>query len=188
MQALAEPAPGQYWKTPFIWEPGCPVPAATPSLRFEPAGDEWLQRALAEVLSDSLDEGARHSVAQLGAAQAVAELLGFAPPYFEWPAGWWRVAISEQGQRVGFVLPVCFKDRSRWRDGRPQGTILYMGVLPAHRGRGHARALLDEATRLFVAADCWRIFCDTGTSNLPMVKTFRQAGYQERAPWQRPLD
>ena len=77
---------------------------------------------------------------------------------------------------------------ARWRDGRPQGTIFYMGVLPAHRGRGHARALLDEATRLFVAADCWRIFCDTGTSNLPMVKTFRQAGYQERAPWQRPLD
>jgi hypothetical protein len=47
--------------------------------------------------------------------------------------------------------------------------------------------LLDEATRVFIGADCWRVFCDTGSRNEPMLRTFRTAGYEERTPWQRPL-
>ena len=60
-----------------------------------------------------------------------------------------------------------------------------MGVLPAFRG--HALCLLTQATRVFIAARCWRIFCDTCTTNAPMVQAFRTAGYREGQPWQRPL-
>jgi ribosomal protein S18 acetylase RimI-like enzyme len=62
-----------------------------------------------------------------------------------------------------------------------------MGVLPQFRARGYGLELVYEATRVFLAAGCWRIFCDTGTDNAPMIMTFRQAGYMERKQWQRPL-
>ena len=151
------------------------------------ATQEWLLGAAAEVMSHSLDESDRYAVANVGAAQAAAELLAMDTLYFERPAKWWRAAIDETGRKVGFVLPVIFRDKARWKDGRPQGTIFYMGVLPEYRGRGHAVTLLNEATRVFIEARCWQIFCDTGTDNTPMVKAFRQAGYRERTPWQRPL-
>ena len=178
---------GQYWKTPFIWEPGCPEPATTTSLRFEAADAEWLQDAMAEVMSHSLDESDQFAVKQLGALPAAQELLAVPTDYFEMHAGWWQAAFDHAGNAVGFVLPVTFVDPSRWRSGLPQGTIYYMGVLPQHRSRGHGQDLLAQATRTFIQANCWRIFCDTGTSNLPMVGAFRKAGYKELAPWQRAL-
>jgi ribosomal protein S18 acetylase RimI-like enzyme len=85
------------------------------------------------------------------------------------------------------VLPVLFQSEARCKDGHPQGTIFYIGVLPQFRGHGYALELLAEATQLFIEAKCWRIFCDTGSDNLPMVNAFRNAGYKERARWQRPV-
>jgi ribosomal protein S18 acetylase RimI-like enzyme len=181
------PQPGHFWKTPFIWEPGCPEPPSASALGFVDVTDEWLSSALAEVMSHSLNESDQHAVARVGAAQAVEELLAVAPQYFERPAKWWRAATDERGRRVGFILPVLFQDKARWKDGHPQGTIFYMGVLPEYRGRGYSVALLQEATRLFIQAKCWRIFCDTGTNNAPMVSAFRRVGYVERTAWQRPL-
>jgi len=184
---MTAPDTGNYWKTPFIWEPGCPTPVTQEALRFEEPTDTWLFDAIAQVMSDSLDESDSFTVVRVGAAQAVAELMGMLPQYFERPAGWWRACIDAQDRKVGFVLPVLFKDPTRWKDGKPQGTIFYMGVLPEFRGRGYSLALVNEATRLFNQASCWRIFCDTGTSNVPMVNAFRMAGYTERSPWQRPI-
>ena len=178
---------GHYWKTPFIWEPGCPEPASTTSLRFEAADPDWLQDAMARVMSDSLDESDQFAVKQLGAQQAAQELLAIPTDYFEVPAAWWQTAFDREGNAIGFVLPVTFVDQSRWRSGLPQGTIYYMGVLPQYRSHGFGQELLDQATRTFIQAKCWRIFCDTGTSNLPMVGAFRKAGYKELPPWQRAL-
>jgi ribosomal protein S18 acetylase RimI-like enzyme len=185
MEALR---PGHHWKTPFIWEPGCPEPSATSTLRFAAVDDEWLSGAAGLVLSNSLDESDRYAIAHASSlSQAVAELLALDREYFRKVEGWWRAGVDAEGNRVGFVLPVLFQSDARWRDGRPEGTIFYMGVLPQFRGHGFASELLAEATRAFIAADCWRIFCDTGTDNHPMVNAFRKAGYKERSPWQRPL-
>jgi ribosomal protein S18 acetylase RimI-like enzyme len=142
---------------------------------------------MAAVMADSLDESDRYAVAHGGAARAARELLAVDTDYFETRDGWWRVARDADGQMVGFVLPVLFRQAARWQGERPEGTIYYMGVLPACRGRGHGLRLLAEATRVFIAARCWRIFCDTGTANTPMVQAFRSAGYREGPPWQRPL-
>jgi len=179
--------PGHFWKTPFIWEPGCVLPPAISDLNFVDATQEWLLGAAAEVMSHSMDGSDQYAVANVGAGQAVAELLAIDTQYFERPATWWRAAVDKNGRKVGFVLPVIFRDKARWKDGQPQGTIFYMGVLPEYRGRGHSVTLLNEATPVFIEARCWQIFCDTGTDNTPMVKAFRQAGYRERTPWQRPL-
>jgi len=183
MEALE---PGHYWKTPFIWEPGCPAPPATSTLTFEPAQADWLPGAFAQVMADSLDESDKWAVAHYGPSQAVAEFFALVKD-FRKVDGWWRAAVDSQGHRVGFVLPVLFLDEGRWKDDRPQGTIFYMGVLPGFRGRGYAFELIAEATRLFIGAQCWRILCDTGTHNHPMIEAFRKAGYKERTPWQRSL-
>ena len=103
------------------------------------------------------------------------------------PPGWWIVAKDAESNRVGFVLSVLFKGDETWKDGRPEATIFYMGVLPAYRGRGYGQELLEEAVRTSQLANCWRLFCDTGTNNHPMVSAFRLAGFKERAPWQRPV-
>ena len=185
---MTEPLrPGHFWKTPFVWEPGCPEPGPADGLAFEPAPQDWLHGALAAVMADSLDESDRYAVEHGGPAIAASELLAIAPQHFELRAGWWLRARDAERHAVGFVLPVLFKQGARWKGDRPEGTIFYMGVLPAFRGRGHALHLLAQATRVFIAARCWRIFCDTGTANAPMVQAFRTAGYREGQSWQRPL-
>jgi len=181
------PGPGNYWKTPFVWEPGSPEPPASSTLEFRVVDEEWLTSAVAEVMSDSLDESDRFAVTHHGAEQAVAHLMAMAPEHFERPEGWWSAGVDAEGNKVGFVLPVLFKGASQWKDGRPQGTIFYMGVLPPFRGHGYGLALVHRATRLFIGANCWRILCDTGSDNFPMISVFRTAGYQERSPWLRPV-
>jgi ribosomal protein S18 acetylase RimI-like enzyme len=180
-------APGHYWKTPFIWEPGCPQPPNVSVLRYEPASEPWLRESIAAVMTHSLDESDQYTVGKNGIDEAVEEVYEVSAKYFEPQAGWWRAAIDRNGNRVGFVLTSVFAERSRWKEDRPQGTIVYMGVLPGFLGHGYALELVLEATRTCMDANCWRVFCDTGSDNHPMVGAFRKAGYQERKPWQRPL-
>lgn len=190
MSTVRDPAAapaGQFWKTPFVWESGGPAPPPARTLRYEPAPAPWLHAAVAETMADSLDESDRHAVATDGAAGAARALLALDADHFVQPDGWWRAAIDARGTPVGFVLPVLFADPARGRDGRPQATIYYMGVLPAHRGRGHALELLHETLRLAAQAGCWRVFCDASSANAPMLQAFRRAGFVERAPWLRPV-
>ena len=161
---------GHYWKTPFYREPCGTKPPNTSSLTFQAAADDWLLSAIGRVMEAGTDESDRYSVLRVGASAAVQELYDLLPQYFERPADWWRAARNESNELVGFVLPVLFKEERFWKADRPQGTIYYMGVLPEFRGRGYALELIHEATRIFVEAHCWRIFCDTGTSNSSMLR------------------
>jgi ribosomal protein S18 acetylase RimI-like enzyme len=184
---LDAPQPGHYWKTPFYWESGCPLPPSECSLRFEPVSDEALRSIIGAVMVTSMDDADKFTVPRIGIDAAVQEVYDLLPQYFDRQADWWRICKDAQGAPVGFVLPVAFKEQRFWKDGRPQGTVLYMGVLPQFRGLGYGLELVHEATRVLLAAGSGRIFCDTGTDNTPMIKAFRQAGYTERKPWQRPL-
>ena len=177
--------PGYYWKTPFAWEPG--QPAAKPQLAFEPCSGDWLLGAVELVMANSMDPSDESAVKSLGASRAAQELLSVDAGYFEVPEAWWRVALGQDGERVGFVLPVIFKSEKNWKVGRPEATIYYMGVLPAFRGRGFGGELLAEAIRICQQTNSWRLFCDTGTANLPMVRVFRKAGFTEHPPWQRSI-
>jgi GNAT superfamily N-acetyltransferase len=178
------PQAGHYWKTPFYWEPGCAEPPIKSPLTFEPVGEAWLRDAIGRVMAAGTDESDRYTVPRIGVPAAVQELYDLLPQYFERPEGWWKTARDAQTAR-GLSCRCSSRSSASGRRA-PQGTI-YMGVLPEHRGRGHALQLVHEATRVFNGAGCWRIFCDTGTQNLAMVQAFRQAGYMEREPWQRPL-
>ena len=126
------------------------------------------------------------TVAKIGIDAAVQELYDLLPKYFEKRLDWWRIAKDANGKVIGFVLLVTFKEERFCKDGKPQGTIFYMGVLPEFRGHGYALELVHEATLVLLEAGCWQVFCDTGSNNTPMVKAFRDAGYVERKAWQRP--
>lgn len=178
---------GHYWKTPFVWEPGMREPPSVGKLSFDAAPSAWWREAIGAVMASSMDESDVACVASRGLAASVDEVFAVAKLCFEDRPGWWQAAIDEAGQRVGFVITSVFADARRWRNGQAQASILYMGVLPEHRGHGHARELLHQAMRLSRQANCWRLFCDTGSGNTPMVEAFRATGFEERARWQRPL-
>jgi ribosomal protein S18 acetylase RimI-like enzyme len=186
MSTLPPPDSGHFWKLPFVWQPGDPPPPA-PKLRFEPAEEPWLLEAVAAVMADSPDASDRHAVAELGAARAAAELLAVAPQWVEWPSAWQQAPLEGDGTRIGFVLPMLFKDHADWRDGRPQGTIWHLGMLPPFRACGHTHELLAQATRSFAESGCWRAFIDCDRDNAGMVRAFRAAAWREREAWQQPL-
>jgi ribosomal protein S18 acetylase RimI-like enzyme len=160
------------------------MPAEVSRLAFCPVQTEWLEQALAEVLATSLDPADRLAVAENGTLGAAKLLLSLANAHFVQEPQWWQRAETEQGEAAGFVLCSVFPQE----EGQArQGTIFYMGVLPAHRGNRYGRQLLGQATRILVEAGVSRILCDTAACNAPMISAFRAAGYMERAPWERPL-
>jgi ribosomal protein S18 acetylase RimI-like enzyme len=160
------------------------MPLSASPLHFRPTRNDWLARALAEVLTTSLDPADQLAVAENGARNAASILLGLSNKGFEQQPDWWQLAESQAGEPVGFVLCSILPRK----DNRPvEGTIFYMGVLPVHRGNGYGRQLLDQATRTLARIGATRILCDTAACNAPMVAAFRNAGYIEREPWERPL-
>ncbi len=173
-----------YLKIPFVWEPECGMPAEVSCLAFRPVQTGWLEQALAGVLATSLDPADQLAVHENGALGAAKLLLSLASIHFEQEPQWWQRAATEQGEAVGFVLSSSFPKQ----EGEARlGTIFYLGVLPAHRGNGYGRQLVDQATRVLAGAGVARILCDTAACNTPMISAFRAAGYGERAPWERPL-
>ncbi len=87
-----------------------------------------------------------------------------------WSAGGWYTAL-DGGAPVGVVLPQPYPDD-------PRGTIFYIGVLPAHRGRGYGATLhafglacLSGRARSYVGS--------TDVRNEPMRRVFSRNGCRE---------
>jgi len=179
--------PGHFWKIPFYWQQGCPVRPQKGRLTYSEVDQATLEAAVAEIMTTGPDESDQAAVSELGSQRAARELLEVDLEYFQIEPKWWRMALNSDGNPVGIVLPVLFRQERQWKEGKPQGTIYCMGVLPQHRGNDYGRELLNEATRLFIERECWRVFCDASATNEPMLRAFRSAGYTEKNPWQRPL-
>lgn len=58
-----------------------------------------------------------------------------------------------------------------------RGWINYLAVAPAHRNRGHARALMREAERLLAAAGCPKVNLQIRTSNAAVIEFYKAIGY-----------
>ena len=58
-----------------------------------------------------------------------------------------------------------------------------MFVLPEHRGRGHARAVLAELERTAVAAGHRRTVLETGTRQPEAIALYVASGYAPIAPF-----
>lgn len=139
-------------------------------LRAASADDEaLLQRMVAEVAAASRDQIDIEAVAARGAPAHAAELIADLRSMRVDP-GWWQIAFDAQGAAVGLVLAVA---------GADFGSIGYIGVLPAHRGRGHVDVLLAAATALLRHAGLPRLIADTDRSNTGMARAFKRGGWRQ---------
>lgn len=159
------------------WRPGTPVPEPTGRLTFRPVREPAeLIELMTLVLEGTLDAYSRADLTRMSAREAAEEqyrdeLVGYASPH-----EWWRVATLPDGEPVGFVIPA--------HNGY-NPIIAYLGVVPAHRGRGYIDEVLAAGTRLLADEGVPRIRASTDVTNVPMARAFARAGYVN---FQRQLD
>lgn len=126
------------------WPPGTPVPAPSGRLRLRPAaGREELVALMTLVLQGTLDAHSRSDLARMPTGQVAAEQYDGEVMGYDSPRDWWQVATLPDGEAVGFVIPA----RNSYHP-----IIAYVGVLPAHRGRGYIDELLGEGTRILATS------------------------------------
>jgi RimJ/RimL family protein N-acetyltransferase len=151
------------------WRPGGRAPEPEGRLVFRtPRDAEELIGLMTEVLDGTLDAHSRAELTRMTAREsAVAQYEGEFASY-DSPRDWWRVATLPGGEPVGFVVPA----RNAYN-----AIIAYIGVRPAHRGKGHVDEILAEGTRVLAAEGVPRVRASTDVGNVPMAAAFRRAGY-----------
>ncbi|NKB65633.1 MAG: GNAT family N-acetyltransferase [Candidatus Latescibacteria bacterium] len=167
-------------KRAFAWDEPQPAVEVPDRLVFSPlpqVGEEAFIGAIENALEGSLDR-----VDQIrGASETYREMAEdhFATDrdYFGFDPAWWQLALDRQGRTVGFVQPAYFKDSNK--GNLKEGTVVYIGVAPEHRGQGYSVDLLLAATKILQGQGIWRILCDTDAQNTPMVSAFQRAGYKD---------
>ena len=178
-----------YEKIPFAWDepqPRCGVPTRLQFVSIATYGMDRLTPLVARCLATSYDRGDQHLTQLHGVSRPAEAFLADAINGFQYQPAWWHVATDAADQPVGFILPVLFKNSQQ--NGRDEGTIYHMGVLPEQRGQHYSHDLLCFATALLQTIGVWRIFCDTDVQNAPMIQTFRTVGYVQAGPsYQRAL-
>lgn len=151
------------------WRPGTPLPEPAGRLAFRPVRRaEELIALMTTVLEGTLDAHGRDDLTRMTPRQAAEvqyrdELERYASPH-----EWWRVATLPDGEPVGFVIPA--------HNGY-NPIIAYIGVVPAHRGRGYVDEVLAAGTGLLAAEGVPRIRAATDVGNVPMARAFARAGY-----------
>jgi hypothetical protein len=159
------------------WQPGTPLPELSGRLAFRPvrSPDELIE-LMTLVLDGTLDAHSRDELTRMTPSQAAQaqyhnELERYASPH-----EWWRIATLPDGEPVGFVIPA--------HNGY-NPIIAYLGVVPAHRGRGHIHDVLAAGTSLLAAQKVPRIRAATDIGNAPMAAAFALGGY---AIFERQID
>jgi RimJ/RimL family protein N-acetyltransferase len=151
------------------WRPGTPIAEPAGRLTFRPPhGPAELIELMTLVLEGTLDAHSRADLTRMTAREAAEQQYTEELDRYPSPHGWWRVATRPDGEAVGFVIPA--------HNGY-NPIIAYVGVVPAHRGRGHIDEILAEGTRLLAARDVPRIRASTDVGNRPMAAAFARAGY-----------
>jgi RimJ/RimL family protein N-acetyltransferase len=158
------------------WHPGTPVPEPTGCLTFRRTGDGELIELMTLVLEGSLDAHSRAELTRMTPRECTEEQFHTELAKYPSPREWWRIATLPGGDPVGFVIPA--------HNGY-NPIIAYIGIVPAHRGRGHIDDLLAEGTRILAAEDVPRIRASTDVGNVPMAAAFARAGYHT---FERQLD
>ncbi|MEU6429210.1 GNAT family N-acetyltransferase [Microbispora sp. NPDC046973] len=152
------------------WRPGAPIAPPSGRLTFRPvAGREELVALMTLVLDGTLDAHSRADLARMPAERAAAQHYDDELAHYRSPREWWRIGTSPEGEPVGFVIPA----RNEYSP-----MIAYIGVVPAHRGKGYIDDLLAEGTRILAGQGVPRIRAATDVENVPMAQAFLRAGYE----------
>ena len=84
----------------------------------------------------------------------------------------WRLAQGGD-EVVGLIMP------NRYPDAPEEGTVSYIGVLPAHRGKGWGWRLHAAALHLLAAAGAKRYIGSTDVRNVAMRRVFERNDCRE---------
>lgn len=153
----------------FEWRPGTPIAAPSGRLAFRPIRSEpELIDLMTLVMDGTLDAHSRQDLTRMSAREGAVRHFEEELGQYRSPRDWWRVATLPDGEPVGFVTPAR-------NDYNP--IIGYLGVLPAHRGKGYVDEILAEGTRILAALDVPRIRAATDLGNIPMADAFTRAGW-----------
>jgi ribosomal protein S18 acetylase RimI-like enzyme len=158
-----------------------PSPESSLAFRGLPeVGEEAFVEALAATYEGTRDSWLTRGIQERG-------LLGAARSDFldyqdlEYLPEWWELAYAEGGALAGVIMAA-----------RNPGSavVAYVGVVPQQRGRGLAAQLVRRGTGQLVDSGASEVRGDCDRENVPMVKAFQRAGYEEiarRRSYQRTL-
>ncbi|MFG2291933.1 GNAT family N-acetyltransferase [Streptomyces sp. NPDC048603] len=150
------------------------LPEDDPRLTFRSLADlgpEPFVALLEDLLADTADARLAADVRQHGARRA-AELL------FEDTAGlkhepeWWEIGFDTDGTPAVISLPA---------ENPSVAVIGFVGVAPAHRGKGYATSVVVRGTRVLAANGATEIRGDCDAANRAMARAFARAGYRNFA-------
>ncbi|MBE1485928.1 GNAT family N-acetyltransferase [Plantactinospora soyae] len=158
----------------FRWLAGAELPAPDPRLHFRSLaelGPEPFVDLLAALLADTADARLGADVRRHGVRRA-AELLFEESAELDHEPQWWEIGYAADGSPAVVSLPA----RS------PAFPVIgFVGVAPAHRGRGYSRSVVARGTSILVENGATEIRGDCDVQNVAMYKGFQRAGYDNFA-------
>ncbi|MBW5486364.1 GNAT family N-acetyltransferase [Streptomyces bambusae] len=159
------------------------LPADDPRLTFRTLaelGPEPFLALLEELLVDTADARLSADVRQHGPRRA-AELLFEETAELKHEPDWWEIGYDADGTAAAISLPAQ----------NPSVSVIgFVGVAPAHRGKGYATSVVVRGTRVLTANGATEIRGDCDAANTAMAKAFVRAGYEnfaDRLEFSRPL-
>ncbi|GLY29375.1 N-acetyltransferase [Kineosporia sp. NBRC 101731] len=152
----------------YAWEPRAGQPPATGRLRMRPGTEREFLDLFERAAVGTLDLNTRRSLAVMTPAAQARDDYDF---YLDCPGerDWWRMATTATGEPVGFIVPSATPYHRN---------VGYLGVLPAHRGRGIVDDLLAEIIRFHAGQGSEYITATTDLANIPMARALGRAGFR----------
>ncbi|WP_030559325.1 GNAT family N-acetyltransferase [Streptomyces aureocirculatus] len=126
---------------------------------------------LANLLTRTADARLSADVERYGARGAAEQLFAHMGQ-FRYDPRWWEIGYAADGSPAVISLPA----------ENPTVPVLgFVGVAPAHRGKGYATSVAVRGTRVLAANGATEIRGDCDAANTAMAKAFVRAGYDNFA-------
>ncbi len=156
----------------LVWSVSSRLEPAQPSLLdFIPVRDP-AQRAVLSAIKQQSYMGSL-DCPRIIDAFAATDVLEMYQTAATWdPNGWYVTAVD--GVNMGCLI---LADDER----QNQLELVYLGVLPRHRGNGFGRQLVRQAQRIASLRDRQRITVTVDSENRPAVAAYHNAGFEKYA-------
>ena len=144
-----------------------PATPPSPELQFQAYSPEL--RVRFSQLIDATYEGSLDCPAVNGVRTVDEVLQGYqATGYFD-PERWF--IVHHQGEEIGCLILTDYPDHATWE-------LIYMGLLPAARGRGRGVGIVRHAQWLCGRALRKRLVLAVDAANEPALRMYATAGFQ----------
>lgn len=134
-------------------------------------GREPFINVLQDLLADTGDARLAADVERHGLRRA-AELLFEETSELRHEPEWWEIGYDADGTPAVVSLPA---------ENPSVPVIGFVGVAPAHRGKGYAASAVVRGTRVLAANGATEIRGDCDAANVAMAQAFLRAGYENFA-------